>query len=208
MAKQKIRDGKFRDAIALLDQARVYPHNLGEGKLFGAQENDIFFWIACAFEELGDVAAAKSFFLKATQGSFEPAAAIVYNDQQPDKIFYQGLAFQKLGDHERASKVFNGLVNYGNEHLNDKVRVDYFAVSLPDLLIFEDDFSKRNRIHCHYMTGLGLLGLQDFKKAKDVFRKGLQEDAMHFGCKTHLRLATQMEGKGTVLQPQPVPLKP
>lgn len=208
MAKQNIRDGKFRDAISLLDQSRTYPHNLGEGKLFGAQENDIFFWIACAFEELGDVAAAKSFFLKATQGSFEPAAAIVYNDQQPDKIFYQGLAFQKLGDHEKASKVFNGLVNYGTEHLNDKVRVDYFAVSLPDLLIFEDDFSKRNRIHCHYMTGLGLLGLQDFKKAKDAFRKGLQEDAMHFGCKTHLRLATQMEGKETALQSQTVPLKP
>ncbi len=33
----------------------------------------------------------------AKDGNTEPAAATFYNDQKPDKIFYQGLALLKLG---------------------------------------------------------------------------------------------------------------
>ncbi len=41
-------------------------------------------------------------FQKATQGLSEPVQAIYYNDQQPDKIFYQELAWKKLGNHAGA----------------------------------------------------------------------------------------------------------
>jgi hypothetical protein len=36
--------------------------------------------------------------------------------------------------------------------------MDYFAVSLPDMQLLEDDLSLRNRAHCHYLIGLGNLG--------------------------------------------------
>ncbi|RYZ18910.1 MAG: tetratricopeptide repeat protein, partial [Chitinophagaceae bacterium] len=193
MAKQLLHLNQTIKAIALLEQAQAFPYNLGEGKLFGAQENDIFYWLACAYEAMGNATKANEFFTKATIGSFMPTAAIVYNDQQPDKLFYQGLALNKLGEKEKATQLFQRLIQYGTEHLNDVVKLDYFAVSLPDLLVFEDDLSKRNRIHCRYMLGLGLLGSGEFDIAKEEFRKALQEDAMHFGCQTHLKLVTQME---------------
>jgi tetratricopeptide (TPR) repeat protein len=193
MAKIHIQSGNYKKAIELLERAQTYPTNLGEGKLFGTQENDIFYWIGCAFEAANDIAKSNTFLEKATKGSTVPTVAIAYNDQQPDKIFYQGLAWTKLKQHTHAEQVFSRLIEYGTEHLNDDVKVDFFAVSLPDLLIFEDDFNKRNRVHCHYMIGLGLLGLNDFVKAKDEFENGLKEDAMHFGCNTHLKLAIAME---------------
>jgi tetratricopeptide (TPR) repeat protein len=198
MAKQQLQLNQSTKAIALLEQAQVYPYNLGEGKLFGAQENDIFYWMACAYEEMGNSQKANEFFTKATIGSFTLTAAIVYNDPQPDKLFYQGLAWCKLGEKGKATQLFERLVQYGKEHLNDAVKMDYFAVSLPDLLLFEDDLSKRNTIHCRYMLGLGLLGLGEFAKAKEEFRIALKEDAMHFGCQTHLYLATVMERAGAV----------
>ena len=34
-------------------QAQVYPHNLGEGKLHGAQENHIFYYLGCAYAGAG-----------------------------------------------------------------------------------------------------------------------------------------------------------
>ena len=199
VAKAQLCLGNFQKAIGFLERAQVYPQNLGEGKLFGAQENDIFYWLACAYEEMGDTGKANEFYTKATQGAFTPTAAIAYNDQQPDKVFYQGLAWNKLGEKEKALQVFERLVEYGTAHLHDDVRIDYFAVSLPDLLIFEDDLTRRNRVHCRYMLGLGLLGLGEHQKAKEEFSKGLQEDAMHFGCKTHLQLATQMQGSGVAV---------
>ena len=193
MAKQHIHFSDYGKAIELLEQAQHYPYNLGEGKLYGAQENDIFYWMACAYEESGNETKAKEFFRKATKGLSEPTAAMFYNDQQPDKILYQGLAWNKLGEKEKATEIFSKLVAYGSSHLNDDVKIDYFAVSLPDLLIFEDNLNVRNKIHCRYMMGLGYLGLYDLEKAKEELKQALQQDVMHFGCRTHLRLAMQLK---------------
>jgi tetratricopeptide (TPR) repeat protein len=187
MAGKQIRAKQFEKAIALLEQAQVYPNNLGEGKLHGAQENDIFYWLAIAWEGLGNKEKAKVYLQKATQGLAEPTAAMFYNDQQPDKIFYQGLAWNALGEKGKARLIFSRLVDYGKAHLNDEVKIDYFAVSLPDLLIFEDDLNIRNQTHCYYMMGLGYLGLNS-KEGNECLNKALLNDVMHFGARTHIDL--------------------
>jgi tetratricopeptide (TPR) repeat protein len=185
MAKQCIQGGAYEKAIDLLQQAQVYPHNLGEGKLFGARENDLFYWLGMAHAKLGKSKEATEYFNKATDGLTQPTAALFYNDQQPDKIFYQGLAWQQLGDYDRASAIFNTLIEYGAAHRNDAIQIDYFAVSLPNLLIFDDDLNTRNQVHCDYMMGLGYLGIGEAAKAKDCFEKVLASDNMHFGAKVH-----------------------
>ena len=48
--------------------------------------------------------------------------------------------------------------------------MDYFAVSLPDLQIWEDDMNKKNRIHCHYLMGLGHLGLDNKRESRQVLQ--------------------------------------
>jgi tetratricopeptide (TPR) repeat protein len=188
MAKQQIRSQQYAKAIQLLEQAQVYPHNLGEGKLNGAQENDIFYWLACVYEAMGDEQNARTYLEMATRGSSEPTAAMFYNDQSPDKIFYQGLAWKALGDKAKARQIFSSLIVYGKDHLFDEVKIDYFAVSLPDLLIFEDDLNVRNQTHCYYMMGLGYLGLNHGEEALDCLKKVFRKDAMHFGARVHEKL--------------------
>ena len=39
--------------------------------------------------------------------------------------------------------------------------MDYFAVSLPDMLIWEDSLDAKNLIHCKYMLALGYFGMGD-----------------------------------------------
>jgi tetratricopeptide (TPR) repeat protein len=191
LARKKLSSGEFEAAIPLLEKAQVYPDNLGEGKLFGTQENDIFYWLGCAYEGLNQPEKATEYFKKATDGLDEPSAAVFYNDQQPDKIFYQGLAWRKLGDNARATNIFNKLVTFGDCHLNDDIKIDYFAVSLPNLLIFEDDLNVRNQAHCHYIQGLGYLGLEKMDEANRSFGTVLNVDAEHFGAKLHGELVTQ-----------------
>ncbi|MDB5014903.1 MAG: hypothetical protein JWQ25_3105, partial [Daejeonella sp.] len=191
LARIKIQDGAYLEAIDLLNKAQVYPYNLGEGKLFGAQENDVFYWLGCAYEGLKDQEASQEYFIKATAGLDEPSAAMFYNDQQPDKIFYQGLAWKKLGGLDKALHIFNKLIAYGAQHLNDHIEVDYFAVSLPNLLIFEDDLNVRNKVHCYFIQGLGNLGLEKIEQANDAFLKVLKLDSEHLGAKLHLGMAKQ-----------------
>ena len=188
LAKESIRRGQYEDAIKYLTAAQSFPHNLGEGKLYGAQENDTHYWLGCAYAGTGRLDKAKEFFLRATQGLSEPSAAIFYNDQQPDKIFYQGLSHRKLGNEQLATEIFNKLIEYGNRHANDEVKLDYFAVSLPNMLIFDDDLSLRNRIHAMFIMGLGYLGLDEKDQAARIFKEVLALDVAHLGAKIHLEM--------------------
>jgi len=191
MAKQNIQNGDYDVAIELLVQAQVYPHNLGEGKLPGAQENDIHYWLGVAYDKKGAAEQAQQWWQLASEGSSEPAAAIFYNDQQPDKIFYQGLALIKLGRANEATSRFNKLAAYGDTHINDNVTIDYFAVSLPDLQIWEDDLNRRNQIHCSYMKGLGLMGLEQKEEAVALFEGVIGNEKGHAGVIIHLNMINQ-----------------
>ncbi|MBQ7471387.1 MAG: DUF5107 domain-containing protein, partial [Prevotella sp.] len=152
-------------AVQLLEQCLEYPYNLGEGKLYGAQENDFYYLLGIAYDKLGNSTKAKACWEEATKGPQEPAAAMYYNDAKPDKIFYQGMALYKLGRDNEAHGRFYKLINYGKQHLFEQQTMDYFAVSLPDLLIWEDSLDTKNVIHCKYMLALGYYGMGDRERA-------------------------------------------
>jgi tetratricopeptide (TPR) repeat protein len=188
MAKKDLLQGDAAKAIHNLEAAQVYPDNLGEGKLVGVQENDIFYWLGNSHEALGDTVKAQTYWSKATEGISEPGMAMFYNDQQPDKIFYQGCAWLKLNERAHAKTIFSKLAHYGEQHRQDEVKLDYFAVSLPDLLIFESNLSQSNIIHCLYLSALGYLGLGERAKSNALFEELLYTDASHQGAKIHLQL--------------------
>ncbi|OPA73955.1 DUF5107 domain-containing protein [Paenibacillus selenitireducens] len=188
LGKRAITEGQWEQAVALLNQALVYPENLGEGKLHGAQENNIYYYLGCAYEALGQQEQAVECFRIASEGLEEPASAMYYNDQPPDMIFYQGMAWLKLQNDKEAKRRFNKLIDYAEKHIFDDVKIDYFAVSLPDFLVFEDDMNERNQIHCHYMRGLGLLGLGQVEEATQEFELVTRNQVNHQGAWVHRNL--------------------
>lgn len=190
-AKELLAAQDWSGALSLLEACFVYPHNLGEGKLRGAQENDFNYWTGVAYAGQGDRAKAEACFHLAATGLSDPSDARYYNDQKPDKIFYQGLALLRLGRADEARSRFNKLVAFGVKHLFDEVKIDYFAVSLPDLLIWEDDLTLRNRIHCNYMMGLGYLGLGEREKALECLTAASELDNNHQGVAAHLKMARE-----------------
>lgn len=176
LAKIAIAENRFADAVKLLKETEFYPHNLGEGKLKNAEENEVFYYKGLAYKGLGDVENANANFVQATLGSSEPVQAFFYNDQQPDKIFYQGMAWRELGDEDKARSRFNKLLAHGEKYLFEKSRIDYFAVSLPDLAIWDDDLNVRNQVHCYYVMALGHSGLGNETESEKYYRKVKQLD--------------------------------
>ena len=181
LAKQALDRKDFDAAIQLLNECLVYPPHLGEGKLYGAQENDFYYLLGCAYDAKGENAKAVDCWEKATLGPTEPAAAMYYNDAKPDKIFYQGMALLKLGRTDEAHGRFYKLVNYGKNHLFDDVVMDYFAVSLPDLQIWEGNLNLANRVHCNYMLALGYYGLGDKEHGQRYLDEAAKLDPNHLG---------------------------
>ena len=188
MAKKAMAHQNWEKAEGLLEKALVYPENLGEGKLEGTKDNNIYYYLGIVKEHLGKEGAQECFAL-AELGDNEPAGAMYYYDQPADMILYKGLAKQKLGKTKEAFACFGKLLDYGERHLNDQVKNDFFAVSLPDFLIFEDDMDKRNKAHCYYLMGLANLGLGNTQLAAEKFDQALEYDFNHQNCRIYKALA-------------------
>ncbi len=190
LAKQAISSKNYEKAVTLLNECLEYPHHLGEGKLYGAQENDFYYLLGIAYEAVGQKDKARECWEEATKGPQEPAAAMYYNDAKPDKIFYQGLALYKLGREGEAHGRFFKLINYGKQHIFEKQIMDYFAVSLPDLLIWEDSLDTKNLIHCKYMLALGYYGMGDKEHAERYLAEVEALDNNHQGIQQLRTLIT------------------
>ncbi|WP_286897829.1 MULTISPECIES: DUF5107 domain-containing protein [Sphingobacterium] len=181
LAKKSILQNEPQQALSLLEAIDYYPHNLGEGKLITMEQNDIHYYKGLVYRLLGREEEAKVYFYKATEGADEPQQALFYNDPQPDKIFYQGLAWHELGDPGRAEQRFQCLIDHGKLFIDKPFKIDYFAVSLPDMDICEENLDDKNKIHCLYVMGLGYLGNGDRALAMDYFAQVRQLDPNHQG---------------------------
>lgn len=143
-------------AKAMLVRALSYPENLGEGKLIGQLDNDIYYMLG---KRESDKQKAEEYFNLAKRGSLNLNFQMYYNDQPPEMMYYIALAHHELGNDKEAISILKAMEKYGTEHMNDEIKTDYFAVSLPDFLVFEGDLGKKNAAHCENMIRLSREGL-------------------------------------------------
>lgn len=180
MALDEMTDSNWKDAKEHLEKALTYPRNLGEGKLEGTKDNHIHYYIGVCDQHLGKDKEAEDEFATATKGTDEPAGMMYYNDQPADMILFQGLSFRKLGKKGDANRRFYRLVDYGERHIREDVKIGYFAVSLPDFLTFEDDLTQKNRAHCCFLMAMGYAGLGDKARAEKYISDAVRLDPANF----------------------------
>jgi tetratricopeptide (TPR) repeat protein len=188
MARQAMTEEEWGAAEEYLTKALKYPENLGEGKLEGTKDNHINYYLGVVMENQGKEEEARAYFETAGVGTDEPAGMMYYNDQPADMIYYQGLAKEKLGKPVEARARFYKLLDYGEQHMFDPMKIEYFAVSLPDFLIYEEDLDKKNKAHCNYLIGLGKMGLGDMKGAKEALEETIGLDHAHLNAIRYINM--------------------
>lgn len=191
LARQAMAAKEWAGAEEYLTKALEYPENLGEGKLEGTKDNHIRYYLGVVMENLGKTEEARTCFEAAGVGTDEPAGMMYYNDQPADMIYYQGLAKEKLEKPVEARARFYKLLDYGEQHMSDHMKIEYFAVSLPDFLIYEEDLDKKNKAHCSYLIGLGKMGLEDREGAKEAFEETIRLDNTHLNAVRYLNMITE-----------------
>ncbi len=185
LARKALGDKTYEKAEEILRRAFIYPENLGEGKLEGTGDNHLYYHLGLALEGQGRDQEAGECFERATLGTDEPAGTMYYNDQPADMILYQGLAYLKLGRVREARARFYRLIDYGERHLADQVKIQYFAVSLPEFLIFDEDYTMRSRAHCYYLMALGNLGLGKKEEARGFLEEAVKIEPSHMMCRVY-----------------------
>lgn len=186
LAKQRMERREYSEAIDLLKRTLQYPNNLGEGKLPNVPDNQAYYWMGVSYRALGDAEQSKRCFALAAGGDQTPGSVLYYNDQPSDYIYYQGLAHQALGNDGLAKKSFHQLVSFGERHLFDKASYDFFAVSLPEIDVYQEDLQLCNTQYCNYLRALGELGLSRRGEAERLFREILAIRPDHQGAAIHL----------------------
>ena len=185
LAKKALKEGNAAESERLLRESLSYPENLGEGKLEGTKDNHVYYHLGLALEAQGRMEEAGKCYETAAVGTDEPAGMMYYNDQPADMILYQGLAYLKLGRVREARSRFYRLIDYGEQHLEDRARIEYFAVSLPEFLIFDEDYTARNRAHCYYLMALGNIGLGNREKADAFMKEAAAIEPSHMMCRIY-----------------------
>lgn len=188
LAVESLTAGNSVRALELLGASLSYPENLGEGKLPNVPDNQAHYYMGLAYRMQGDQEKGQQYFRLAASGPQEPERALYYNEQPSDFIFYQGLANRELGKENSARKAFHKLVTFGETHLFDEVSEDFFAVSQPELEVYQEDIQRQNTIYCNYLRGLGCIGLGKKEKAYGLFKEVLDEQADHQGVLSHLSM--------------------
>jgi tetratricopeptide (TPR) repeat protein len=167
----------FAGAIGHFQSALTAPPNLGEAKHLLANQSDIHYWLGCARAAAGDTASARSHWLSAAnfQGDFQEMRVRAFSEM----TYYSALSLGKLGRKAAAKKLFTHLLAYARQLERSEARIDYFATSLPAMLLFEDDLQLRQTLTAWFLQAQARLGLGQTARAKKLLSKILRRDPNH-----------------------------
>jgi hypothetical protein len=93
--------------------------------------------------------------------------------------FYSALALDKLGQKLRAKKLFRELLAYALKLQKEKAKIEYFATSLPTMLLFDDDLQFRQETTALFLRAQAGLGLGRKSQAKRLLQQVLRRDPNH-----------------------------
>lgn len=164
----------FAGARDCFVRALSSPANLNEAKHLLANQSDIHFWAGCAFMGLGDMKSARNHWMTAAnfKGDFQQMSVRTFNEM----TYYSALSLEKMGRHGKAKKLLRDLLAYAQELQSTPAKIDYFATSLPAMLLFDDDLQLRQRAAAWLLQAQAQLGLGKKAKAKSLLKALLSRD--------------------------------
>ncbi len=177
LGRRALGMGDARQARGLFETALTPPQNLGEARHLLANQSDVYYWLGVACAALGDrVAARKHWTAAATfRGDFQEMSVRSFSEL----TYYSALAWQRLGRSSRAAQLLKGLLGHARHLQKTPARIDYFATSLPMLLIFDDDIQFRQETTALFLQAQAWLGLGNRKQAKSLLKQVLKRDPSH-----------------------------
>ena len=153
------------------------PRNLGESHHLLANQSDIQYWLGRALAALGEKAEARKHWRAAAtfQGDFQE----MKTRQFSEKTYDSALAWRQLGRNAKADKLLKNLLAYARELETAPAVIDYFATSLPTMLLFDDDLQHRQKTTALFLQAQAHLGLAEKSKARRLLKKVLLRDPNH-----------------------------
>ncbi len=165
------------EAVAHFQAALSAPNNLGEAKHLLANQSDIHLLLGDALEANRQRAEARKHWALAAnaRGDFQNMSVRAFSEM----TFYSATALARLGKKAAANSLLADLLAYAGQLAKTEAKIDYFATSLPTMLLFDDDLQKNQRHSARFLEAQARAGLGQHKKAITILKDVLAENPNH-----------------------------
>ncbi len=181
------------EACSHFEQALTAPENLSEARHLLANQSQVHYWLGIALDKLGKKILAKHHWSLAAEfrGDFQEMSVREFSEM----TYYSALAMRRVGNQTDAQKLFQQLLAYARDLEKTVAKVDFFATSLPTMLLFEDDIQLSQNIQALFLQSQAHLGLGRKKKAENLLATILSLDPSHglaFDLRSNLNFESEI----------------
>jgi tetratricopeptide (TPR) repeat protein len=177
LGRAALGNGEAANAREHFAAALTAPLNLGEAEHLLANQSDIHYWLGCALAAIGDAKQARQHWLAAGtfKGDFQEMSVRAFSEM----TYFSALAWKKLGQRAKAQELFRELLAYAQQLEKSPAKIDYFATSLPTMLLFDDDIQFRQETAAMFLQAQARLGLGQKLQAEKLLQHVLRRDPNH-----------------------------
>jgi tetratricopeptide (TPR) repeat protein len=184
----RLERGDAEQALQHFSAARVYPQNLGEGKHLLTRETHLDYFSGLALSQMGRENEARDHWTRAADND-DPITWLTY---------FRAMSLEALGREIEATTLLKDMRAFAEQQMGKEAKIDYFATSLPNLLLFEDELQKRNDVEHLFVLALAELGLRNTKRAKEMLNQVLSLDCNHLAAQLEQQALTGVSDAATV----------
>lgn len=164
LGREALAGGDAVKALLHFERAMDTPDNLGEAYHLLQAKADVNFWRGAALKAQGRDDEANACF-RASADEVGDFAEMVVTEHSP-LSYYRGLSLRAMGMEDEAEALFDSLKRYAQGKLGETAKIDYFATSLPNLLVFDECLQQRRDAENQLLLALACHGLGDVDGAR------------------------------------------
>lgn len=157
LGRRALEAGEPESALSHFTSAMETPDSLGEKYHLLQAKADVNYWIGRGLRASGrsDEACAAFEASASEKGDFSEMAVTTHSPLS----YFRGLSLRELGREDDAQALFRDLLAFAEQGIGKEARIDYFATSLPNLLVFDEDLQQRRDAEHHLLAALAHYGL-------------------------------------------------
>lgn len=165
------------------------PRSLNEAKHLLMNLSMVDYWLGVAYAENGEQQRARQHWEHAArdQGDFQQMQV----QSVSDMTYWSAMALRRLSREQEALDIFRTIYDYSLALEQQTPKIDYFATSLPAMLLFEEDLRARQSITARFLRSQAWLGFGEQQKALDLLHEVQGLDRSHTGA---IDLLRELEG--------------
>ncbi|SEU34578.1 DUF5107 domain-containing protein [Stigmatella erecta] len=177
LGRAALAAGRVEEARKLFEVAGSAPAHLGEARHLLANPSELGFWMGEALAASGDPAGARRAWQAAAsfRGDFQQMAVQPFSEM----TYWSALASARLGKKAESKRLLKGLLEHAQALAWKPAVIDYFATSLPAMLLFDEELAFQQETAALFLEAQARSGLGQNARARRILTEVLRREPGH-----------------------------